>query len=64
MLTLKYPDEDILSERTVYRIIEEIGLSHRPKCKPNGITKADRNAQISDDLLKRDFTAEKPLENA
>ena len=32
----------IPSERTVYRIMEEIGLSHRPNHKPNGITKADR----------------------
>lgn len=61
-LTLKYPDEDIPSERTVYRVMEEIGLSHRPKRKPNGITKADRNARKSDDLLKRDFTAGRPLE--
>ena len=30
------------SERTVYRIMEEIDLSHRPNHKPNGITKADR----------------------
>lgn len=61
-LKLKYPDEDIPGERTVYRIMEEIGFSHRPKRKPNGITKADRNARKSDDLLKRDFTAERPLE--
>lgn len=43
-LKLKYPDEDIPNEKTVYRIMEEIGLSHRPKRKPNGITKADREA--------------------
>ena len=61
-LKLKYPDEDIPGERTVYRIMDEIGLSHRPKRKPGGITKADRNARKSDDLLKRDFSAEKPLE--
>lgn len=52
----------IPSERTVYRIMEEIGLSHRPKRKPNGITKADRKACKSDDLLKRDFTSAEPLE--
>lgn len=52
----------IPSERTVYRIMEEIGLNHRPKRKPNGITKADKTARKSDDLIKRDFTAEKPLE--
>lgn len=30
--------------------------------KPNGITKADKEARKSDDLIKRDFTANKPLE--
>ena len=54
-LKQKYPDDDIPSERTVYRIMEEIGLSHRPKRKPNGITKAERNARKSEDLLKRGF---------
>lgn len=52
----------IPSERTVYRIMKRLGLDHRPKRKPNGLTKADREAQKSDDLLKRDFSAEKPLE--
>ena len=61
-LKLKYPDEDIPSERTVYRIMEETGLGHRPNRKPNGITKADRNARKSEDLLKRNFTAGNPLE--
>ena len=59
---LKYLDEGIPSERTVYRIMEETGLSHRPKRKLNGITKADRSARTSDDRLKRDFTAERLLE--
>ena len=27
------------SEITIYRVMEQIGLSHRPKRKPNGITK-------------------------
>ena len=61
-LKLKYPDEDIPSERTVYRIMEKVGLVHKPNRKPHGITKADRNARKSEDLLKRDFTAGKPLE--
>ena len=52
----------IPSERTVYRVMDEIGLSHRPKRKPNGITRADREARKSDDLLKRDFKSNKPLE--
>ena len=28
----------IPGERTVYRVMEQIGLSHRPKRKPNGWT--------------------------
>lgn len=51
----------IPGERTVYRIMEEIGLSHHPKRRPNGITKADSKACRSDDLLKRDFTSAEPL---
>lgn len=42
--------------------MKEIGISHRPKRKPNGITKADKEAGKSDELIKRDFTAKKPLE--
>lgn len=61
-LLLKQPEGvHIPSERTVYRIMEELGISHRPKRKPNGITKADKEARKSDDLLKRDFDADKPL---
>ena len=62
-LLLKQPEGvAIPSERTVYRVMKEIGLVHHPKRKPNGITKADREARKSDDLLKRDFSADKPLE--
>ena len=62
-LQLKQPKGiSIPSERTVYRIMDEIGLTHRPKRKTNGITKADREARKSDDLLKRDFRADKPLQ--
>ena len=61
-LNLKRPEHvDIPSERTVYRIMEKIGISHHPRRKPNGTTKTDREARKSDDLLKRDFRAEKPL---
>ncbi len=59
---LKYLDEAIPSEKTVYRIMEEIGLSHRPNRKTNGITKVDQNTKKSEDLLKRDFTAQRPLD--
>jgi len=38
-LQLKQPEGvHIPSERTVYRVMDEIGISHRPKRKPNGIT--------------------------
>ncbi len=42
---------DIPSERTIYLIMEEIGISHHPRRKPDGITKADREARKADDLL-------------
>ena len=62
-LQLKNPEGiEIPSERTVYRVMSEIGLTHRPNRKPNGITKADRNARKSEDLLNRNFHADKPLE--
>lgn len=61
-LKLKYLEDDILSERTVYRIMEESGLVHKPKRKPNGTTKADRDTRKSEDPFKQNFTAEKPLE--
>lgn len=64
-LLLKKPEGvDIPSEGTVRKVMEEIGLSHKPKRKPNGITKADRKARKSEDLFKRDFTADAPLTKA
>lgn len=52
----------IPSERTVYRVMEKAGISHTPKRKPHGITKADKESRKSDDLIKRDFRATAPLE--
>ncbi len=52
-------DIEIPEERTIYRIMQKIGISHRPR-KPKGLTKADKEAQKSDDLLKRDFKADEP----
>ena len=61
-LLLKRPkDIDIPSERTVYRVMEEIGLSHHPRRRPNGLTKTDREVRKSDDLMKRNFHAAQPL---
>lgn len=50
------------SEGTVRKVMRRIGLIHKPRRKPNGITKADREARKSDDLIRRDFHADKPLE--
>lgn len=62
-LLLKQPEDvQIPSERTVYRIMETLGLSHRPKRNPNSLTREDRAARKSDDLLKRDFSSARPLE--
>lgn len=64
-LQLKQPEGvPVPGERAVYRAMEEIGLNHKPKHKPNGITKADKEARKSDDLIKRNFVAEKPLEKS
>lgn len=61
-LLLKQPEGILIpGERTVYRVMEKIGLIHHPKRKPNGITRADREARKSDDLLKRDFQSAQPL---
>ena len=61
-LCLKSPEGiNIPSERTVYRVMERIGLSYRPNHKPHGITKADRRAYKSKELLKRNFQSITPL---
>ena len=57
-------DIEIPCETTVRKVMEEIGLIHKPQRKPNGITKAEKEAMKSDDLLKRDFSSDKPLKKA
>ena len=60
-LELKQPEGvHIPSERTVYQVTDQIGLSHRTKRKSNGLTKTDQEAMKSDDLLKRDFHSDAP----
>ena len=49
-------------ENTIQKIMEQSGFGHSPKHKPNGLTKAERNARKSDDLLKRDFSADTPAQ--
>ena len=46
---------------TVRKVMRENNLSVPTRRKPNGITKADREAQKSDNKIKRDFTADQPL---
>ena len=50
------------SVRTVRRVCRENGLMIRPKRNPNGITKADRDAQKAENLIQQDFSAQTPNE--
>ena len=54
------PDYYIPRERTIYRIMDILGISHRPKRNPNSLTKADKKARKSDDKIKRDFKSDRP----
>ena len=49
-------------ENTIQKIMNKSGIGHSKKHNPNGLTKADRNARKSDDLLKRDFSADAPAQ--
>jgi transposase InsO family protein len=49
------------SYNTVAKVLKENGLMQKQN-RPNGLTKADKLAQKSENLLKRDFTADKPNE--
>ena len=46
---------------TLRRVLRENNIKP-PKSGPKGLTKADKKAQKSDDLIKRDFTAKRPNE--
>ena len=50
-----------VSPRTVYRTMSDMGLIHR-KRTPRGTTKATTEIQERENLIKRDFQAEKPLQ--
>jgi transposase InsO family protein len=50
----------IVSKRTVYRAMSEMKLLHRRRTS-HGTTKATTEIQEQENLIKRDFTAEKPL---
>ena len=47
------------SERTIYRAMKKCGLLHRIR-KPHGITKADTETQERENIIKRDFSADRP----
>ena len=49
-----------ISPRTVYRAMSEMGIIHRRRT-PRGTTKATTEIQDRENLIKRDFKAEKPL---
>lgn len=57
-------DIDMPCEGTIRNVMDKMGLVHKPRRKANGITKEDKEARKSDNLLKRDFSADKPLEKA
>ena len=50
-----------VSHRTVYRAMSEMNILHRRRT-PHGTTKATTEIQDRENLLKRDFKAEKPLQ--
>ena len=50
-----------VSLRTVYRTMSEMGMIHRRRT-PHGTTKATTENQDRENLIKRDFKAEKPLQ--
>ena len=47
------------SRRTVYRAMSDGGLLHKRRC-PRGITKATTEIQEKENLIKRDFSSDKP----
>ena len=59
-LALEQDGVDV-SRRTVYRVMKENGWLHKRRI-PHGITKATTEAQEQENILKRDFSARRPLE--
>ena len=61
-LVLKRPEGvKIPCSETIRKVMRENNINIPKKRKPNGITKADREAQKSDNKLQRDFTAAQPF---
>ena len=53
---------ELPSERTIYRVMEKMGVAHQPKRKPHGITREDHEAMKSENLIKRNFKADAPYQ--
>ena len=51
-----------VSRNTVYRAMKDGNLIHKAR-KPHGTTKASTEIQDKENLIKRDFTADKPVKN-
>lgn len=49
-----------VSRNTVYRAMKDGGLIHKTR-KPHGITKATTEIQEKENIIKRDFTSDKPM---
>ena len=59
-LALEQDGVDV-SRRTVYRVMKENGWLHKRRI-PHGITKTTTEAQEQENILKRDFSAQRPSE--
>lgn len=60
-LANKFPNEKIPCEHIINKIMQKAHINNHLR-KPKGITERDPNAIPSEDLLKRDFKASRPLE--
>ena len=49
-------------KRRITRIMRENGWLHTPKRRPKGLTKADPEAMITENLIKQDFSSDAPFE--
>lgn len=62
LLALRNDYDITISRSTLYRICNKYGLLIKKKRKPDGLTKADKDARASENLIKQDFTASTPNE--
>ena len=60
-LTQKYPNEKIPCEHTINKIMQKAHINNHLR-KPKGITETEPNAKPTENLLKRNFKAEKPYD--